>query len=209
LRAFSRESQASETSKELSTIEEIGPLIILSGPSGSGKSTVIERAIQTTKLPLRLSVSATTRRPRPGERDGVHYYFWTPEQFEQEVQAGGFLEWAEVHGFRYGTLRREVVPFRQLGTGVILDIDVQGAKQMRGQFPEAVLVFLRTSTFETYEQRLRARGTEDEEKIQRRLDTARRELSAAADYDFLVINDDLDKAVNEFRAILVRQFERK
>ncbi len=163
--------------------------------------------MKTTNLPLRLSVSATTRAPRPGERDGVHYYFWSADQFEREVQAGAFLEWAEVHGFRYGTLRREVEPHRKRGIGVILDIDVQGAKQIRSQFSEAVLVFLRTSTFETYEQRLRERGTEDEEKIQRRLAAARLELSCADEYDFLVINDDLDKAVNEFRTILTRQFQ--
>src|SRR6266852_3490173 len=93
------------------------PLIILSGPSGSGKSTVIEEVMRTTSLPLKLSVSATTRSPRPGEQDGVHYYFWTPEQFEREVRAGNFLEWAEVHGQRYGTLRREVEPFRHQGLG--------------------------------------------------------------------------------------------
>jgi guanylate kinase len=182
-------------------------LIILSGPSGSGKSTVIDRVMKTTPLPLRLSVSATTRGPRPGEQDGVHYYFWSAEQFEREVQAGAFLEWAEVHGYRYGTLRRQVEPFRKRGMGVILDIDVQGARQIRSQFSDAVLVFLQTSTFETYERRLLERGTEDEEKIQRRLAAARRELSYAEEYDFHVINDDLDKAVKEFRAILTRQFQ--
>ena len=122
---------------------KLGPLIILSGPSGSGKSTVVDQVLKTTDLPLHLSVSATTRAPRPGEQVGVHYYFWSADQFEREVQAGAFLEWAEVHGFRYGTLRREVEPFRQQGDGVILEIDVQGAKQIHRQFPDAVLVFLR------------------------------------------------------------------
>jgi guanylate kinase len=187
----------------------MGPLIILSGPSGSGKSTIVEKVLKTTDLPLHLSVSSTTRAPRPGEQDGVHYFFWSVEQFEREVQAGAFLEWADVHGFRYGSLRREVEPFRQQGKGVILEIDVQGAKQIRGQFPEAVLVFLRTSTFETYEQRLRGRGTENEEKIQRRLAAARREIACADQYDFQVINDDLDKAVRDFRTIVTRQFQRR
>jgi len=185
-----------------------GPLIILSGPSGSGKTTVIERVLKTTDLPLHLSVSATTRATRPGEENGVHYYFWTPEQFEREVRAGAFLEWAEVHGQRYGTLRQEVEPFRQKGAGVILDIDVQGARAVRRQIPEAVLVFMRTSKFETYEQRLRQRATEDETRIQQRLATARRELESAHDYDFEVINDDLTVAVKSFHAIIRPLFER-
>jgi len=186
-----------------------GPLIILSGPSGSGKSTVLDQVMKTTSLPLRVSVSATTRKARQGERDGVHYYFWTTDQFEREVGAGGFLEWAEVHGQRYGTLRREVEPFRQQGIGVILDIDVQGARTVRGQNPEAVLVFMRTSAFATYEQRLRRRGTEDEPRIQARLATARQELACAGEYDFEVINDDLNVAVASFHAILRPLFERK
>ncbi len=186
-----------------------GPLVILSGPSGSGKSTVLEQVLETTSWPLRLSVSATTRPPRPGEKDGVHYYFWTPEQFERAVQAGAFLEWAQVHGQRYGTLLREVEPFRQKGIGAILDIDVQGARSVRQQIPEAVLVFMRTSAFETYERRLRRRGTEDETRIQQRLTTARQELASAGDYDFQVINDDLTVAVEKFHAILRPLFERK
>src|SRR6516162_1217798 len=105
----------------------LGPLIILSGPSGSGKSTVIRRLLAEAGLPLRLSVSATTRPPRPGEREGVDYYFWTRERFVQQAAAGAFLEWAEVHGSNlYGTLRSEVDAHRAKGQGVILDIDVQG-----------------------------------------------------------------------------------
>ena len=186
-----------------------GPLVIVSGPSGSGKSTVIDRVLKTSPWPLRLSVSATTRAPRSGEQDGVHYYFWTIERFDSEVQTGAFLEWAEVHGYRYGTLKSEVEPYRQQGRGVILDIDVQGARTVRSRFPEAVLVFLRTSASETYEQRLRRRASEDESKIQERLTTARKELACAAEYHFQVINDDLDVAVAEFQAILRQLFERK
>ncbi len=176
-----------------------GPLIILSGPSGSGKTTVIERVLKTTDVPLHLSVSATTRATRPGEENGVHYYFWTPDQFERAVRAGAFLEWAEVHGQRYGTLRQEVEPFRHKG---------EGARAVRRQIPEAVLVFMRTSKFETYEQRLRQRATEDETRIQQRLATARRELDQAHDYDFEVINDDLNVAVKSFHAIIRPLFER-
>jgi guanylate kinase len=158
---------------------------------------------------LRLSVSATTRPPRPGEQNGIHYHFWTPDRFERELKAGAFLEWAEVHGQRYGTLRNEVEPYRQKGTGVILDIDVQGARTVRQQIPEAVLVFMKTSEFGTYEQRLRHRGTEDETRIQQRLATGRQELAFASDYDFEVINDDLTAAVDSFLAILRPLFERK
>ncbi len=145
-----------------------GPLIVLSGPSGSGKSTVIACLVAAGDLPLRLSVSVTTRPPRPGEQHGVHYYFWDRTHFEAERQAGGFLEWAEVFGHCYGTLRREVEPYRAQGQGVILDIDVQGAAQVRRSCPEAALVFLRTSSLAAYEERLRKRGTESAEAIQRR-----------------------------------------
>ena len=183
-----------------------GPLVIVSGPSGSGKSTVIARLLALGDLPLRHSVSATTRPPRPGERDGVAYHFLTREQFDAEVAAGAFLEWAEVHGQRYGTLRREVEPYRQQGLGVILDIDVQGAAAVRRQCPDSVLVFLRTSSLEAYEQRLRKRGTEAEAAIQERLAAARRELACAGDYGYQVINDDLDTAVRELHDLVQRQF---
>jgi guanylate kinase len=188
---------------------KIGPLVIVSGPSGSGKSTVIQRVLQSSPWPLRLSVSATTRPARSGEQDGVHYYFWSRERFEREVRAGAFLEWAEVYSHRYGTLKSEVEPRRREGKGVILDIDVQGARAVRQQIPEAKLVFLRTSVFETYERRLRERASEDESKIQERLATARKELECAGEYDFQVINDDLNVAVEKFQAILRQLFERK
>jgi guanylate kinase len=185
-----------------------GPLIILSGPSGSGKSTVISRLITGAGFPLRLSVSVTTRPPRAGEQDKVHYHFWTRAQFEAEKQRGGFLEWAEVFGNYYGTLRREVEPYREQGQGVILDIDVQGAAQVRRQCPDAVAVFLKTSPLAELERRLRRRGTESEEAIRRRLEGARRELEHEAEYDHVVINDDLEQAVAGLRALVGRLFER-
>ena len=169
-----------------------GPLIILSGPSGSGKSTLIAEMLSRTNLLVRLSISATTRAARPLERDGVHYYFWSKEEFLEAIDQGRFLEWAEVHGHYYGTLSAEVEPFRNKGTGVILDIDVQGARQVASRFPEAVKVFLKTSTWEVYEQRIRRRGTENEAAILRRLETARRELACIGEYQFVVINDDED-----------------
>src|SRR5262249_50245430 len=121
-----------------------GPLIILSGPTASGKSTVVARLLARGGLPLRQSVSVTTRPARSYERDGMHYHFWTRERLEEEKNKGGFLEWAEVHGNYYGTPRSEVEPYRERGTGVILVIDVQGAAQVRERCPDAVSVFLRT-----------------------------------------------------------------
>jgi guanylate kinase len=186
-----------------------GPLIILSGPSGSGKSTVIALLLERRDLPLHLSVSATTRAPRPGEQDGVAYHFWTRERFLEEVAAEGFLERAEVHGQCYGTLRREVEPFREQGVGVLLDIDVQGFDQVRRKCVDFVSVFLRPGTFEELEKRLRERHTEDEASLQRRLANARSELARAGDYQYQVINDDLGAAVEQFHQIVKDAFERR
>jgi guanylate kinase len=179
-----------------------GKLIVFSGPSGSGKSTVVRRVLEPGDLPLRLSVSATTRRPRPGEVDGKNYWFWTPEQFDEAVRGDRFLEWAEVFGQRYGTLKSEVDPYLDQSVSVLLEIDVQGAAQVRRQRPDAVFVFLRTSSLAEYERRLRARHTEDEAAIRRRVAGAERELAAAPSYDYQVINDDLDTAVRQFRDLL-------
>jgi guanylate kinase len=187
-----------------------GPLFILSGPSGSGKTTVIERLLADTSLPLRLSVSVTTRPPRAGEKDGVHYHFWTRERFERELAADGFLEWAAVYGKDlYGTLTAEVEPFRLQGRGVLLEIDVKGWEQVKRRCPEAVAIFLRTSSLETYETRLRERRTEGEVAIQKRLQAARDELARAPEYDYQVINDDLEAAVARLRSIIVNHLSGK
>ncbi len=185
-----------------------GPLIILSGPSGSGKSTLLERLLARTALPLHVSVSATTRLPRCGEVDGKHYHYWTQERFEEGKRTGAFVEWAEVHGCLYGTLRSEVDPYRAQGIGVILDIDVQGAAQVRRLYPDSVSIFLRTNSLATYEARLRQRGSENEEAIRRRLAAVTRELAHAGEYDYQVINDDLCTAVAEVDSIVRRQFKR-
>lgn len=186
-----------------------GPLIILSGPSGSGKSTVLQRLLADPPGPLRLSVSATTRRPRPGETDGRDYHFWTRERFEQELATGAFLEHAQVHGVNYyGTLRAEVEPYLERGTGVVLDIDVQGAEQVRRIWPHHVSVFLKAPSMAEYERRLRARGTEDDASIRRRLETARAELAHAAGYQYQITNDDLARAAAELRQVVAREFER-
>jgi len=184
-----------------------GPLIIVSGPSGSGKSTLIRRVLAQGGVPLRLSVSATTRPPRPGEREGVDYYFWTTEQFERGIQEGAFLEHAQVHGKHYyGTLLSEIDGYRGLGVGVLLDIDYQGARQVRPTHPEVVSVFVRAPRLEDYEARLRFRDTEDEATIARRLATAREELEHVDEYNHVVINDDLERAYGELRDWIARQF---
>ncbi|HZZ79523.1 MAG TPA: guanylate kinase [Gemmataceae bacterium] len=180
----------------------MAPLIIVSGPSGCGKTTILRHLLQEGAWPMRLSVSATTRAKRPKETDGVDYHFWTVADFLKEKDADGFLEWAKVHDNYYGTLVREVTPFRENGVGVLLDIDVQGAALVRQRCPDAVSIFVRTSRFETLEERLRARHTESEPAIQKRLANARAELARAGEYQHQVINDDLETAFVSMRAIL-------
>lgn len=182
-----------------------GKLFVLSGPSGSGKSTVISRALANADLPIRLAVSATTRKPRPGEIDGVHYYFWTPEQFAAAIKEDRFLEWADVYGNYYGTLKSEVDDYLERGQSVLLEIDVQGGMQMRQKRPDAVLVFLRASTPEAYEDRLRRRHTDDEVSLQRRLKSAEVELAVGKSYDHQLINDNLDEAVAALKAVIRRE----
>ncbi len=184
------------------------PLIILSGPSGSGKSTIIARLLKESNLPLRLSVSATTRPPRPYEQNGVHYWFWTRQHFQEQLQAGAFLEWADVNGQWYGTLSGEVDEYRTKGIGVLLDIDVQGAAQVRSRHADCASIFIRTSSWEAYEQRLRKRGTESEEQIARRLATARRELQRMGEFDHVVVNDDLESAVARVRKLIEQAFQK-
>lgn len=187
-----------------------GLLLILSGPAGSGKSTLVDLLRTTTRdLPLHVSVSATTRPRRANEVDGAHYHFWTREQFDRELQADGFLEHAEVHGkYCYGTLAREVLPRLARGEVVILVIDVQGADQVRRRVPGAVTVFLKAPSDEKYRERLLQRGTEGLDEIERRLATAKRELLRAADYHYVVVNDDRDSAVKQLRDIIDRHYPR-
>jgi guanylate kinase len=182
----------------------ISNLIVLSGPSGVGKSTVLRQLLARHPDRLRLSVSATTRRPRPGEVDAVDYYFLSPEEFVRRREAGEFLESCEVfgQGCWYGTLWSEVTPSPNDQKWVILDIDVEGAEKVRRQFPEVPTIFLRPSSEAELERRLRQRGTEPEEAIQRRLDVARRELAQADQYQFQVINDTVERAVERITEIL-------
>ena len=187
----------------------LAPLIIVSGPSGSGKSTLIRRLVDEQRWPLRLSVSATTRPPRTGEKAGVDYHFLTRDEFQKELDAGGFLEWAEKFGNRYGTLEREVKPYREGGIGVVLDIDVQGWRQVKARCGDAVSIFVRTTSLSTLAERLKGRKTETEEAMARRLADAEIELSFAPQYDYQLYNDDLQSALNNLHGIIESLFERK
>ena len=171
-------------------------LFVVSGPSGVGKGTILSRA-REVRPDLGLTVSATTRSPRPGEVDGVSYHFLTEEQFDEELSQGNFLEWANVHGHRYGTLMREVTSRLDGGQSLVLEIDVQGALNVRRAFPDAVLVFVEPPSMEELERRLRGRGTEDESSIALRLANAAHEMEFAGEYDVRIVNDDLERAAQE------------
>jgi guanylate kinase len=180
-----------------------GRLIVVAGPSGVGKGTVVQRLLARDPLGLAHSVSATTRAPRPGERDGVDYVFVDDAAFRRMIADGELLEWAEVfRGVRYGTRRAFVRAALEAGRDVVLEIDVQGAAQIRAEDPEAVLILLEPPSLADLERRLRGRGTESEEALAERLAAAERELAQAAWFDQRVVNDDLDRAVDEVAAII-------
>lgn len=171
---------------------ERGGLAIIAGPSGVGKSSIIKRLLEDDRFAL--SVSATTRAPREGEVDGTDYHFLSEAEFQSRIDAEAFLEWAVVHGrHRYGTLRADVEARRDTGHTVLLDIDVQGSDQLRSE--GLCRVFIAPPSFEELERRLRGRGTEDEERIQRRLETARAELERTDDFDHVVVNEDIEATV--------------
>jgi len=186
-----------------------GKLVVMSGPSGVGKTTVLRRLLATCRLPLRASVSATTRPPRPSEVDGVDYHFLSEAEFHRRRDRGEFLECYEVYtsGWWYGTLNSEVTSGLQSGKWIVLGIDVHGAFSVVERYRDAITIFLRPSSLEELEKRLRGRGTEDDEAIRRRLQQAKNELALADWYRYQVVNDDLDLAVREICDILVRSGE--
>lgn len=177
---------------------ERGLLVVVSGPSGVGKTTVVERLLESTGY--RRAVTATTRAPRPGEEDGTDYHFLDRDEFLAGVAAGRFLEHATVHGHLYGTPREEVERIVGDGGVCLLNVDVQGAAALRGTVEPALFVFLVPPSFAELARRLSGRGTEDRETVERRLAVAREELAREDEYDVVVTNDDLDRAVAETAA---------
>jgi len=169
---------------------------VITGPSGVGKGTLIRGLLEEVPE-LELSVSATTRPPRPGERDGVDYHFLTPEAFERHVAAGEFLEHASYSGNRYGTLRSEVEKRVREGRPVALEIEVQGARQVRAAMPEAVAVFIAPPSRDALRARLIGRGTDTPEQVQTRMRTAERELEAQPEFSHVIVNDRLEQATAE------------
>lgn len=180
-----------------------GRLVVLSGASGSGKSSIVARLLAVHgEIPVRQSISTTTRPPRPGEIPDVNYYFVSKAEFEAERDNGRYLEWAQVHDHYYGTYADPIAQLRAQGLNVILVIDVQGAMIVRAKVPDAYLIFVQTPSFAVLEERLRSRKTDDEATIELRLKNARREIAMASEYDAQIVNDTLDHAVAELATLL-------
>ncbi|HWD64015.1 MAG TPA: guanylate kinase [Solirubrobacteraceae bacterium] len=178
-----------------------GQVFVITGPSGVGKGTLI-RALLDRIPDLELSVSATTRQPRPGEQDGVAYHFLTPEQFDQRISSGDFLEYATYSGNRYGTLRSELERRRSAGVPVVLEIEVEGARQVRNSMPDAVAVFIAPPSRDALRARLVGRGTDTAEEVEARLATADREMDARPEFAHVVVNDRLEDAVEDLVGIV-------
>lgn len=177
-------------------------VFILSAPSGTGKTTVIRALLDALGHRVFFSVSATTRPPRPSERDGVDYFFWSPERFQDAIQRGDFLEYATVFGEYYGTPKAPVMEALQKDRQVLLDIDWQGAMQVRERLPSVVTIFLLPPSQAELERRLRGRRTEAQEQLARRLKDAAREIRHWQDFDHVVVNDEIGRTVREIQAIM-------
>ena len=191
---------------KLAEMNNLGRLVIISGPSGSGKSTVVKRLLRESALPLVLSISATTRPPRNGEENGREYLFLTDEEFQTKRSSSEFLECKEVfgRGYWYGTLRNVVSTGLSEGKWVLLEIDVQGALAVLQGYPEAITIFVRPGSMAELEKRLRNRGTESQESIQRRLDVAAEELALRHHYTHEVINDEINTTVQQLCKLLAQ-----
>ena len=182
-------------------------VFVITGPSGVGKGTLI-RGLMERLEGLELSVSATTRSARPGERDGVDYHFLSPQEFERRVQAGQFVEHAHYAGRRYGTLRSELDDRVRAGIPVVLEIEVQGARQVRAAMPEAVQVFIAPPSPEALRARLVGRGTDEPREVERRMRVAEHELEARAEFEHVVVNDRLEDAIEQLVAIVSGELQR-
>jgi guanylate kinase len=178
-----------------------GKVFVITGPSGVGKGTLIKQLLEAAPE-LELSVSATTREPRPGEVDGRDYHFLGPEEFQHRVAAGEFLEHATYTGNRYGTLRESVEERLRAGRSVVLEIEVQGARQVRAAMPEAVLIFIAPPDPEALRERLQGRGTDSAEAIARRLRTAELELAAQVEFPHVIVNDDVQDSASQLEKLV-------
>ena len=184
-----------------------GLLVIFSGPSGSGKGTIM-KSLLASRDDTVLSVSMTTRAPRPGEIDGYHYHFVTREEFQKTIEEDGFLEYAEYNGNFYGTPEAPIHRLLNEGKNVMLEIEVQGAEKVMDHRSDVVSIFITTPSFEELERRLRGRGTEPEEVIQGRMKTSQYELSRAFRYQYIVLNDEVEKAVDRINTIIDAEYMR-
>ncbi|NPV27711.1 MAG: guanylate kinase [Firmicutes bacterium] len=181
-----------------------GILLVLSGPSGAGKGTLCKALLQ--KCPeLTYSISVTTRSPRPGENHGVNYFFLSTAEFQDMAERGELLEWAQVYDHYYGTPRKFVEETLASGRDIILEIDIQGARQIKEKFPAGVFVFVMPPSLEELAVRIVKRGADSEEEIRKRLSCASDELSHVTDYDYVVLNDEVTRAVEKLKAILIAE----
>lgn len=189
--------------------QHTGKLFIISGPSGAGKGTICKRLIEDSDPDrMELSVSMTTRPPRKGEVDGVSYYFVTMEQFRENVLADGFLEHAEVYGNCYGTPKAKVIEKLEAGIDVVLEIDIQGAMNVKKAYPDGIFIFILPPSMSILRKRLTGRGTDSMEIIDMRLSKTLGELSYIEEYDYVVVNGELEEAVNRVKAIVVAEHSR-
>jgi guanylate kinase len=204
---MSSDATAPQTERAARWLGVRGLLFIVSAPSGAGKTTLVEKLVQV--LPnLRMSRSYTSRAARAGERDGVDYHFISPEDFQRRINASEFLEWADVFGNYYGTALADVERMLAGGQDVVLVIDVQGARQVKARGVDHTAIFVMPPSFEVLEKRLRGRSQDSEEQMQRRLDTARGEASSYVDYDYVVVNDELQATVVRLQEIIAAERSR-
>ncbi len=182
-------------------------LFVISGSSGVGKGTVLKGFLERNPE-FMLSISCTTRSPRPGEVDGVNYFFISKKEFQYCIDNNKFLEWAEFAGNFYGTKKKYINQCLEDGKDIILEIETNGAMQVKKQMPEAVLIFICPPSYETLENRLRGRHTEDEDTIQKRLDEVKKELKAAENFDYRIVNDDLETAITTLESVIKGEMEK-